>query len=238
MARLPRLIVPHQPHHIVQYGNDRQPIFRAPEDYQRLLGWLRESARHYKVALHAYALMPTQLQLLATPSDQEGLARTMQRVGRHYVPWYNAKYAHSGSLFQGRFKTSVIDAAAYALQCSLYIELSPVRAQLAAEALAYPWSSHAHHAGVSADAALTDHGVYWALGNTPFQREALYKQLAERSLTASQLAVIDNAVLKGWPLGSDAFKAGLEKQAQRQVLPAKRGRPFKVKVPLTKTETR
>ena len=82
MARLPRLVVPHQPHHIVQQGNDRQPIFHAAEDYQRLLGWLRESARQYKVALHAYVLMPTQLQLLATPSDEEGLARTMQRVGR------------------------------------------------------------------------------------------------------------------------------------------------------------
>lgn len=233
MARLPRLVVPHQPHHIVQQGNDRQPIFHAAEDYQRLLGWLRESARQYKVALHAYVLMPTQLQLLATPSDEEGLARTMQRVGRYYVPWYNAKYARSGSLFQGRFKTSVIDAAAYFLPCSLYIELAPVRAQLAAEALAYPWSSHARHAGASADAALTDHVLYWALGNTPFQREALYRQLTERSLTASQLALIDQAVLKGWPLGSDAFKAGLEKQAQRQVLPAKRGRPFKVKSPAT-----
>jgi putative transposase len=231
MARLPRLIVPHQPHHIVQQGIDRQPIFREPEDYGRFLGWLRESAREYKVAIHAYALMPSQLQLLATPIDEDGLAQTMQRVGRYYVPWYNAKYARTGSLFQGRFKTSVIDAAAYLLQCSLYIELGPVRAALAGEALAYPWSSHAHHAGVNPDAVITDHALYWALGNTPFQREAHYKQLAERSLTSAQLEAIDKAVLKGWPLGSDAFKASLEKKAQRQVLPAKRGRPFKAKPP-------
>ena len=236
MARLPRLIVPHQPHHIVQHGNDRQPIFREPEDYQRFLGWLRDSARQYKVAIHAYVLTPAQLQLLATPSDEEGLAQAMQRVGRYYVPWYNAKYARSGSLFQGRFKTSVIDAAAYFLQCSLYIELAPVRAGLATEALAYPWSSHAHHAGVSLDAAITDHASYWALGNTPFQREALYKQLAERSLTSAQLQVIEKSVLKGWPLGSDAFKANLEKKAQRQVLPAKRGRPLKAKPSTTATE--
>jgi putative transposase len=231
MARLPRLIVPHQPHHIVQQGNDRQPIFREPEDYQRFLGWLRESAREYKVAIHAYVLTPTQLQLLATPGDEDGLAQTMQRVGRYYVPWYNAKYGRSGSLFQGRFKTSVIDAAAYLLQCSLYIEQEPVRTQLVAEALAYPWSSHAHHAGGSPDPTITDHALYWALGNTPFQREAQYKQLAERSLTSAQLEAIEIAVLKGWPLGSDAFKAGLEKKAQRQVLPAKRGRPFKLKPP-------
>lgn len=232
MARLPRLIVPHQPHHIVQQGNDRQSIFREPEDYQRFLGWLRESAREYKVAIHAYVLTPTQLQLLATPADEDGLAQTMQRVGRYYVPWYNAKYARSGSLFQGRFKTSVIDAPAFLLQCSLYIEQVPVRAGLAGEALSYPWSSYAHHAGTSPDGAIVDHALYWALGNTPFQREAQYKQLAERSLSAAQLATIEKAVLKGWPLGSDGFKAGLEKKAQRQVLPAKRGRPFKVKPPV------
>jgi putative transposase len=231
MARLPRLIVPHQPHHLIQQGNDRQPIFREPEDYQRFLGWLRDSAREYKVAIHAYVLMPTHLQLLATPSDEDGLAQAMQRVGRYYVPWYNAKYGRSGSLFQGRFKTSVIDSATYFLQCSLYIECSPVRAQLAGDALAYPWSSYAHHAGVNPDPVVTDHALYWALGNTPFQREALYKELAERPLTAPQLEVIDKAVLKGWPLGSDAFKADLEKKAQRQVLPAKRGRPFKIKAP-------
>jgi putative transposase len=231
MARLPRLIVPHQPHHVIQQGNDRQPIFREPEDYLRLLGWLRDSAKEYKVAIHAYVLLPNQLQLLATPGDEEGLAQTMQRVGRYYVPWYNAKYARSGSLFQGRFKTSVIDAASFFLQCSLYIASSPVRAQLAGDALAYPWSSYAHHAGVKRDPLVTDHALYWALGNTPFQREALYKELAERSLTAAQLALIEQAVLKGWPLGSDAFKADLQKKAQRQVLPAKRGRPCKAKAP-------
>jgi putative transposase len=229
MARLPRLIVPQQPHHVIQQGNDRQLIFREPEDYQRFLGWLRESAREFKVAIHAYVLMPNQLHLLATPSDEGGLAQAMQRTGRYYVPWFNAKYGRSGSLFQGRFKTSVIDAASYFMQCSQYIELTPVRAQLAGDALAYPWSSYAHHAGVRPDPVITDHALYWAMGNTPFQREAAYKELAERALSASQLQIIEGAVLKGWPLGSDAFKAELEKKAQRQVLPAKRGRPFKVK---------
>jgi putative transposase len=224
MARLPRLVVPHQPHHVIQQGNDRQVIFREPEDYQRFLGWLKESAKEYKVAIHAYVLLPDQWQLLATPADAEGLAQAMQRVGRYYVPWYNAKYGRSGSLFQGRFKTSVIDATAFFMQCSLYIELLPARAQIGGDA----WSSYEHHAGVRPDPVVTDHGLYWALGNTPFQREAAYKELAERALTAAQLQVIEASVLKGWPLGSEAFKADLQKKAQRQVLPAKRGRPFKV----------
>lgn len=229
MARLPRLVVPQQPHHVIQQGNDRQRIFCEPEDYQRFLGWLRESAREFKVAIHAYVLMPNQLHLLATPADESGLAQAMQRTGRYYVPWFNAKYGRSGSLFQGRFKTSVVDAASYFMQCSQYIEFAPVRAQVAGDALAYPWSSYAHHAGVRPDPVVTDHALYWAMGNTPFQREAAYKELAECALTPSQLEAIERAVLKGWPLGSDAFKADLEKKAQRQVLPAKRGRPFKVK---------
>ncbi|WLI89168.1 transposase [Massilia sp. R2A-15] len=229
MARLPRLVVPLQAHHVVQHGHDHQAIFREPEDYDRFLGWLRDSAKAYKVAIHAYVLMPSQLQLLATPSDEDGLALALQRVGRYYVPWYNAKYGRSGSLFQGRFKTSVIEAPAFLMQCSQYIELTPVRAHAAADALAYPWSSYAHHAGVRPDPVITDHGLYWALGNTPFQREAAYKELAERGLSGAQLAAIEQAVLKGWPLGSDAFKVDLQNKAKRQVLPAKRGRPFKVK---------
>jgi putative transposase len=229
MARLPRLVVPQQPHHVIQQGNDRQLIFREPEDYERFLGWLRDSAREYKVAIHAYVLMPDSLHLLATPADEDGLAQAMQRVGRYYVPWFNAKYGRSGSLFQGRFKTSVIDAVSYFMQCSQYIESVPVRAQMAGDALAYPWSSYAHHAGLRPDPAVSDHALYWALGNTPFQREAAYKELADRPLTAAQLGVIEKAVLKGWPLGSEAFKLDLQNKAKRQVLPGKRGRPFKAK---------
>ncbi len=228
MARLPRLVVPQQPHHVLQTGNGSQLIFRDTDDYQRFLGWLKASAKEFKVALHAYVLMPDHVHLLATPSTAEGLAQTMQRVGRYYVPWYNAKYGRSGSLFQGRFKTSLIDAQRYFMVCSRYIESNPVRSQLVAELADYPWSSYPHHAGLRSDPVVTDHALYWALGNTPFQREAAYIDLSQ-PLSQADLATIDAAVLKGWPLGSDAFKAELQQRAQRQVLPAKRGRPFKIK---------
>lgn len=231
MARLPRLVLPNHPHHIIQTGNDSQLIFRAPDDYQQFLTWLKESAREFKVAIHAYVLMPNHLHLLATPSTVEGLAQTMQRVGRYYVPWYNAKYARSGSLFQGRFKTSLIDAQQYLMLCSRYIESNPVRSQLVGDARDYPWSSYAHHAGVRPDPVITDHALYWALGNTPFQREAAYIELSQPSLSPREMAVVDAAVLKGWPLGSDAFKTEIQHRAKRQVLPAKRGRPFKIKPP-------
>ena len=229
MARLPRLVVPNHPHHILQIGNDCQLVFRDDEDYRRYLGWLKESAKEFKVAVHAYVLMPDHLHLLATPTTAEGLAQTIQRVGRYYVPWYNAKYQRTGGLFQGRFKTSLIDAARYFMVCSRYIESNPVRSGLAADAGGYKWSSYPHHAGITPDSLIVDHALYWALGNTPFQREAAYIELSGRSLSQAEMATVDAAVLKGWPLGSDQFKAELQLRAKRQVLPAKRGRPFKVK---------
>lgn len=229
MARLPRLVVPQQPHHIIQCGNNLQLIFRDAEDHQRFLGWLKEAARACQVAIHAYVLLPDHLHLLATPSTAEGLAQMMQRIGRHYVAWYNNKHGRTGGLFQGRFRTSVIEAARYFMLCSSFIELNPVRAKLVADPLAFAWSSYAHHAGVRQDSVITDHALYWALGNTPFQREAAYTQLVEQGLSKEELVEINAALLKGWPLGSDMFKRAIEHNAQRQVLPARRGRPPKPK---------
>lgn len=233
MARQPRLILPQQPHYLLQRGNDKQPVFRDEQDYRQFLGWLKDAARACRVAIHAYVLMPSQVHLLVTPADAEGLAAMMQKVGRLYVPWFNQRHGRSGTLFGGRFRTSLIDPEQYALACMRYIELHPVREQAVAAALDYPWSSHAHHAGVRPDPLLTDHGKYWALGNTPFQREAAYIALAQQGLNAQELDTIDAAVLKGGVLGSHDFKLALEQKTKRQVLPAKRGRPFKTKAEAT-----
>jgi putative transposase len=229
MARQPRLILPHQPHLVVQRGNDNQLIFRDDEDHERFLGWLKECARFYKVAVHAWVLLPSHVVLLATPADADGLALMMQKVGRYYVPWFNGKHGRSGTLFQGRFKTAVVDAAPYLLACSRYIELAPVQAGLAAAPLDYRWSSYAHHAGVRPDPLVTDHTLYWGLGNTPFQREAAYIALAEQGPGAGEQTLIDAALAKGSPVASHAFQADLERKTKRQILPAKRGRPFKAK---------
>jgi putative transposase len=231
MARQPRLILPNQPHLILQRGNDNQRIFRDDEDHERFLGWLKECARFYKVAVHAYVLMPSYAIILATPAEVEGLALMMQKVGRYYVPWFNNKHGRSGTLFQGRFRTSLVDAVHYLLACSRYIELAPVQAHLASSPLDYHWSSYSHHAGVRPDPLVTDHALYWGLGNTPFQREAAYIALAEQGLGSAELELIDTALAKGWPVASHAFKAELERKTKRQILPAKRGRPFKPKAP-------
>jgi putative transposase len=227
MARQPRLILPSQPHLILQRGNDNQAIFRDDEDRERFLAWLQECARLYKVAVHAWVLLPSQVILLATPADDEGLALMMQKLGRYYVPWFNNKHGRSGTLFQGRFRTSLVDAAAWLLACSRYLELLPVQSGLASTPSGYRWSSYAHHAGIQSDPLVTDHALYWGLGNTPFQREAAYIALAEQGMGSDELALIETALAKGWPVASHAFKAELERKTRRQILPAKRGRPFK-----------
>lgn len=205
-------------------------LFQDDDDCTAFLGWLRSAARTYKVAVHAYVLLPDQLHLLVTPSDEDGLGQMMQWLGRSYVPYYNQKYGRSGTLWHGRYKTSVVEAEKFLMLCSRYMEAAPVRAGLVPQPQDYPWSSCAHHVGAKADGVITDHPVYWSLGNTPFQREAAYIALAEQSLSSSQVQAIEAAVLKGWPLGSEPYKEALERRAQRQVLPAKRGRPYKSKV--------
>ncbi|WP_342118409.1 transposase [Pseudoduganella sp. OTU4001] len=231
MARLPRLIVPNQPHYLIQRGLNGQQVFGDEGDYTAFLGWLRAAARQYQVAVHAYTLLPGELHLLVTPADEEGLGGMVQWVGRHYVPYYNQKYGRSGTLWAGRYKTAVIEAESYLMACSRYIEFAAVRAGLAGGPEHYSWSSYPHHAGIRPDGVVTDHPLYWALGNTPFQREAAYIELAASGLPGADLRAIEAAALKGWPLGSDKWKAELERRMKRQVLPAKRGRPFKVKPP-------
>lgn len=228
MARLARLVVPHHAHHILQQGNDQQLLFRDTADYVAFLDWLRDAARQFKVAIHAYTLMPTQLQLLATPSDADGLSRMMQWAGRHYVPYFNRKYQRKGTLWQGRFKATVLDADHYFMLCCHDIELSAVREGLATRPDDYPWSSYPHHIGNKADPLINDHVLYWALGNTPFQREASYKAQIAHGVTEKDSRALAEATAKGWALGSDTFKTGLEKLTQRRVRQAKRGRPPRV----------
>lgn len=227
MARLPRLVVPHQPHYIIQRGIDRQPVFRDDADYLSFQRWLREAARQFKVAVHAYVLLPSQVQLLASPSDEAGLGRMMQWIGRQYVPYFNIRYQRAGTLWQGRYRAAVIEPTQYLLACSRYIESEPVRAGFCVEPALYPWSSYAHHTGIGPDPAITDHALYWVLGNTPFDREAAYRSLMEQGLSAVELNALNDAALKAWPLGSEQFKKDLEKQLSRRVVPAKRGRPAK-----------
>jgi putative transposase len=227
MARLPRLVIPNQPHHVIQQGNDLQAIFRDTADYIAFINWLRDASRQFKVAIHAYVLMTNHLHILASPTDEPGLSKMMQWIGRHYVPYFNHKYERTGTLWQGRYKASVIDAERYFMTCCVYIELNPVRSHMVTLPGDYSWSSYQHHVGIKSDPVITDHSLYWALGNTPFDREVAYKELTERGVNEEDVAALTEATLKGWAIGSEKFKSALERQTQRRVRKAKRGRPAK-----------
>ena len=172
MARLPRLTLPGYPHHILQRGNNRQPIFSSATDYQFMLELLYDNARKFDVAIHAYVLMGNHFHLLATPRIPEGLSQMMQSVGRRYVRHFNDAQSRTGTLWEGRYRSALIQTERYFLACMAYIDLNPVRAGMVAQAADYPWSSHGHYIGRQNEAWLTPHPMYWEMGNTPFAREA------------------------------------------------------------------
>ncbi|MFM9900135.1 MAG: transposase [Polaromonas sp.] len=227
MARLPRLTLPDYPHHVIQRGNNRQNIFSTPAHFQYFLALLEEQSRKYEVAVHAYVLMNNHFHLLATPmADNQGLPRMMQAVGRSYVRYFNDLTERSGTLWEGRYRSTLIQAEPYFLACQAYIDLNPVRAGITPEAADYPWSSHAHYVGMRLDKLITPHALVWALGNTPFAREAAYAELVRRGVALSKQRALTQSALTGWVLGDQAFVAELQKRTDRRVSPSPAGRPF------------
>ncbi len=231
MARLPRLTLPDYPHHIIQRGNNRQAIFSSAADYQMLLGLLDENTRKFGVALHAYVLMNNHFHLLATPGTDDGLPQMMQAVGRRYVRYFNDSRGRSGTLWEGRYRSTLIEAERYLLACMAYIDLNPVRAGLVTEVRNYPWSSHGHYVGLRSDRLVTPHALFWALGNTPFAREAAYADLVQAGVTGDQQAALTRSALSGWALGDADFIAELQKRTERRVRQAQAGRPFRKPAP-------
>jgi putative transposase len=226
MARLPRLTVPGYPHHIIQRGNNRQAIFASAADYQFLLDLLEENAKKFGVAIHAYVLMGNHFHLLATPETTDALPQMMQAVGRRYVRYFNDAQGRSGTLWEGRYKSTLIQTERYLLACMAYIDLNPVRAGLAAQARDYPWSSHAHYIGLRTDRLITPHALYWELGNTPFAREAAYAELVRAGVSSEQQQALTQSALRGWALGEADFVAELQKKTARRVIKALAGRPL------------
>ena len=227
MARLPRLTVPDYPHHIIQCGNNRQGIFTSSADYLMLLTLLDENARKFGVALHAYVLMSNHFHLLATPSTDQGLPQMMQAVGRRYVRYFNDSQARTGTLWEGRYRSTLIEAAHYLLPCMVYIDLNPVRAGLVKDAGDYPWSSYGGHVGRQSDKLVTPHPLYWALGNTPFAREAAYVELVRAGTPLEQQEALTQSALSGWVLGNDNFVADLQKRTERRLTKNQPGRPIR-----------
>ncbi|MFN4119672.1 transposase [Acidovorax sp.] len=225
MARLPRLTLPDHLHHILQRGNNQQLVFADHEDYALMLTLLAENAQRYAVAVHAYVLMGNHFHLLATPATADGLPQMMQAVGRRYVQAFNRRHNRSGTLWEGRYRCTVLEAERYLLPGMVYLDLSPVQARLVDRAADYPWSSHAHWLGLRTERMLTPHALYWALGNTPFAREAAYAALVEAGIGSKEQSALTDAVLGGWALGGERFVDELQRNTSRRVSRGQVGRP-------------
>lgn len=226
MARLPRLTLAGYPHHIILRGNNRQAIFMDSADHQRMLALLQNHAKEQGVQVHAYVLMSNHLHLLLTPLQNDNLPKMMQAVGRSYVLYFNKRHGRSGTLWEGRYRSALIQTERYLLACMAYIDLNPVRAGMVAQSADYPWSSHGHYIGRQSEAWLTPHPLYWEMGNTPFAREAAYAVMVQAGVHQEQQQALTSSALSGWALGEDGFVEGLQKQTPRRVNPAKAGRPF------------
>jgi putative transposase len=226
MARLPRLTLPGYPHHVIQRGNNRQTIFAVPSDYQTMLDLLDENAKKFGVAIHAYVLMSNHFHLLVTPETMDGLPQMMQAVGRRYVRHFNDVHKRSGTLWEGRYKSTLIQTETYLLACMAYIDLNPVRGGLVTQARDYPWSSHEHYRGQRIDRLITPHALVWELGNTPFAREAAYAELVQNGISEVQQAALTDSALGGWALGEPNFRVELQKRTERRVTKSNPGRPI------------
>jgi len=229
MARLPRLTIPGYPHLVLLTGNDGRTVFVDDEDRRAWLTRLQTWLAPCKVQLHAYVLLPEQVRLLATPEDADGLPRLMQAIGRDYVRYFNRRHGRSGTLWEGRYRATVLQPERHMLACMTLLDTYPVADGLAARAADYLWSSCAHYAGLRVDPLLTPPPAYWALGNTPFAREAAYGVQIKTGVPAAQAQAIERAGRGGWALGDAVFLAQLQRHAPRRVSPARAGRPRKQK---------
>lgn len=225
MARLPRYIVPGQPLHIIQRGNNRSVIFVADDDYLFYLECLAEAAKRAGCDIHAYVLMTNHVHLLVTPHGKESVAKLLQSVGRRYVRYFNQTHLRTGTLWEGRYKATLIDSEAYLLACYRYIELNPVRAGMVSQPSDYFWSSCRCHADGVEDARLTEHALYRALGLTDAGRRAAYRDLLNTGLGEREMVAIREATNKAWVLGNDRFKAEIAALVGRRVSPLPKGRP-------------
>lgn len=224
MPRRPRPNLAGVPLHVIQRGNNRQACFFAEADYRLYLYWLKKCAEKYACDIHAYVLMTNHVHLLVSPHAPGSISGLMQSLGRRYVQHVNRSYARSGTLWEGRFKASLVDAEDYLLLCHRYIELNPVRAGLVQDPGAYPWSSYRHHALGVRDDRIRDHDLYTALGRELEDRQQAYRALFRSAMDDEALALIRTNTQKGLVLGDEGFALEMEQTLGMRVTPLQRGR--------------
>ncbi len=227
MPRKRRFHLPGVPAHIVQRGNNRQAVFFGESDYCAYLDWLNAGARRHGCVVHAYVLMTNHVHLLVTPYARDSISRMMQHLGRTYVRYVNRRYRRSGTLWEGRFKSSLVEEESYLLACYRYIELNPVRAGMVERPGEYVWSSFAANALNKPDAVIVPHERYLALARTEEERCSVYRELFASEVDPGHVTAIRRAWQTGTPLGNDRFRNQIESTLGCPVGYSARGRPPK-----------
>jgi putative transposase len=225
MPRRARLSLPNVPLHIIQRGNNRQACFYADEDYLNYLNWLNEYADKCGCEVHAYVLMTNHVHLLMSAKQHDAPGKLMKALGQRYVQYVNRTYQRSGTLWEGRFRSSLIQDETYLLRCQQYIELNPVRAGMVAHPAQYRWSSYCANAQGEATILLSSHQVYQSLGQDLASRQMAYRELFQPTLESNVLDEIRRATNGNFALGNPAFVEQITEALGRRVVPGKSGRP-------------
>lgn len=226
MARKARFVIPGQAMHILVRGHNQQTIFSKELDYKYYLDCLGQAAKDFECAVHAFALMPNHAHILLTPQKEKSLARTMQSLGRRYAQYFNQSHARSGTMWAGRFCSSLIDPS-YVLRCQRYIELNPVRSGLESRPEDAKNTSYTTHIGGKGETWLTDHPSFWGLGNTPFERQLAWANFVQEGAPNQEEEAITAHILRSKPWVSPDFRSQNYKYGLDQGLIKPRGRPKK-----------
>jgi len=223
MARQIRFSLPHQCKYIVQKGNISTPIFSYNDDFEFYLYNLKELCNRYDCKIHAYSLLTDQVHLLITPASSNAISKVMQSLGRTYTKYYNQYYDRSGTLWDGRYRASLVSPTEYLLTCMLYIEQSPVRERLVKQAHEYNWSSTTHNMGITNNSFITPHEAYVKLGQSDLKRHEAYRSLIKLPLPGNETTYILNAINGGWVMGGHEYSKLIEELSQRRAQPRNRG---------------
>lgn len=225
MARLPRVHLAGVPEHVIQRGNNRQVCFVDNEDFAAYVHWLKQYSAEFEVHIHAWVLMSNHVHLLCTATDNSGISLMMQSLGRKYVRYFNRRYQRTGTLWEGRYKSCLVQEEHYLLTLYRYIELNPVRAGMVASPADYPWSSHAINALGKHSDLCQPHPCYLALADSVTERQQAYLDLFSAAVDEKRLADIRSTIKSGMALGDSRFKDEVETLTGRRQHMARPGRP-------------
>ncbi len=228
MPRRARHYLPNQPYHIVQRGNNREPCFVEPENYQFYLGLWQELSLKFGVAVHAYCLMTNHVHFLVTAKTTDSISLVMKQVGSRYAQYFNKKYGRTGPLWEGRHKSSLIQAEKYLLTCYRYIELNPVRANMVASPEEYKWTSYHANAWGDMSGWLLPHEEYNRLGRDTQERCFFYRELFRCQVGSDDLHRIRKAAHYCQPIGDDCFAQKISQKYGITLGQMARGRPRKL----------